>query len=79
MAASAKHVECSAAATQRFGMQWLRTKSVAQALADADEPGRQLKRTLGTFDLIIMGLAVAVGRVFFRWAHALQARLRAPP
>ena len=46
-------------------MQWLRTKSVAQALADADEPGRQLKRTLGTFDLIIMGLAVAVGAGIF--------------
>lgn len=46
-------------------MQWLRTKSVTQALADADEPGRQLKRTLGTFDLIIMGLAVAVGAGIF--------------
>ncbi|WP_455555691.1 amino acid permease [Comamonas sp.] len=46
-------------------MQWLRTKTVAQALADADEPGRQLKRTLGTFDLIIMGLAVAVGAGIF--------------
>lgn len=46
-------------------MQWLRTKSVAQALADADEPGRQLKRTLGTFDLIIMGMAVAVGAGIF--------------
>jgi basic amino acid/polyamine antiporter, APA family len=46
-------------------MQWLRTKTVAQALSDADEPGRQLKRTLGTFDLIIMGLAVAVGAGIF--------------
>lgn len=46
-------------------MQWLRTKTVAQALADADEPGRQLKRTLGTFDLIILGLAVAVGAGIF--------------
>ncbi|MBF6630888.1 MAG: amino acid permease [Comamonas sp.] len=46
-------------------MQWLRTKTVAQALADADEPGRQLKRTLGTFDLIIMGMAVAVGAGIF--------------
>jgi basic amino acid/polyamine antiporter, APA family len=46
-------------------MQWLRTKSVAQALADAHEPGRQLKRTLGTFDLIIMGMAVAVGAGIF--------------
>ncbi|WP_042415209.1 amino acid permease [Comamonas aquatica] len=46
-------------------MQWLRTKTVAQALADADEPGRQLKRTLGTFDLIILGMAVAVGAGIF--------------
>ncbi|HEY4663689.1 MAG TPA: amino acid permease, partial [Comamonas sp.] len=46
-------------------MQWLRTKTVAQALADADEQGRQLKRTLGTFDLIIMGMAVAVGAGIF--------------
>lgn len=50
---------------KRVGMQWLRTKTVAQALADADEPGRQLQRTLGTFDLIILGLAVAVGAGIF--------------
>ena len=46
-------------------MQWLRTKTVAQALADADDPGHQLKRTLGTFDLIILGMAVAVGAGIF--------------
>lgn len=46
-------------------MQWLKTKTVAQALADADEPGRQLKRSLGTFDLMILGLAVAVGAGIF--------------
>ena len=52
-------------AGKRLGMQWLRTKTVEQALADADEPGRQLQRTLGTFDLIILGLAVAVGAGIF--------------
>lgn len=50
---------------QRDSMQWLRTKTVAQALADSHEPGRELKRTLGTFDLIILGLAVAVGAGIF--------------
>jgi APA family basic amino acid/polyamine antiporter len=46
-------------------MQWLRTKTIEQALADSDEPGRQLKRTLGVFDLIVLGVAVAVGAGIF--------------
>ena len=46
-------------------MQWLKTKSLEQAVADADEPGRQLKRSLGPFDLMIMGVAVAVGAGIF--------------
>lgn len=46
-------------------MQWLRTKSIEQAVADADEPGRQLKRSLGAFDLMVLGLAVAVGAGIF--------------
>ena len=46
-------------------MQWLKTKTIEQALADSDEPGRQLQRTLGVFDLMILGLAVAVGAGIF--------------
>ena len=46
-------------------MQWLKTKTIEQALADSDEPGRQLQRTLGVFDLMILGLAVAVGAAIF--------------
>jgi len=46
-------------------MQWLRTKSIEQAIADSDEPGRQLKRSLGVFDLMILGVAVAVGAGIF--------------
>ena len=42
-------------------MQWLKTKTIEQALADSDEPGRQLQRSLGAFDLMILGVAVAVG------------------
>ena len=46
-------------------MQWLKTKTIEQALADSDEPGHQLQRTLGVFDLMILGLAVAVGAGIF--------------
>ena len=46
-------------------MQWLKTKTIEQAMADSDEPGRQLKRTLGAFDLMILGVAVAVGAGIF--------------
>lgn len=46
-------------------MQWLKTKTIEQAMADSDEPGRQLKRTLGIFDLMILGVAVAVGAGIF--------------
>ena len=36
---------------------------IEQALADSDEPGRQLQRSLGAFDLMILGVAVAVGAI----------------
>ena len=44
-------------------MNLLRTKSIEQSIADADEPGRKLKRSLSTWDLMIMGVAVAVGKL----------------
>ena len=46
-------------------MQWLKTKSIEQAMADSDDPGRQLKRSLGVFDLMVLGVAVAVGAGIF--------------
>src|SRR6478609_9150622 len=46
-------------------MNLLRTKSIEQSIADADEPGRKLKRSLSTWDLMIMGVAVAVGAGIF--------------
>lgn len=42
-----------------------RTKSIEQTIADAAEPGRELKRTLTTWDLMILGVAVAVGAGIF--------------
>ncbi|WP_336712179.1 APC family permease [Arthrobacter sp. USHLN218] len=46
-------------------MSLFRTKSIEQSIADTDEPGHQLKRTLSTFDLMILGVAVAVGAGIF--------------
>ncbi len=46
-------------------MQWLKTKTIEQALADSDEPGRQLQRSRGAFDVMILGVAVAVGAGIF--------------
>lgn len=42
-----------------------RTKSIEDSLADSNIEGRSLKRTLGTWDLMIMGVAVAVGAGIF--------------
>src|SRR3954453_16528393 len=46
-------------------MSLFRTKSIEQSMADMVEPGRELKRTLSTFDLMILGVAVAVGAGIF--------------
>ncbi|HEV7167484.1 MAG TPA: amino acid permease [Micrococcaceae bacterium] len=46
-------------------MNLMRTKSIEQSIADAQEPGRTLKRSLSTWDLMIMGIAVAVGAGIF--------------
>ncbi len=42
-----------------------RTKSIEASLADSHLEHRSLKRSLGTFDLMIMGVAVAVGAGIF--------------
>ncbi len=42
-----------------------RTKSIEDSIADSLEKGHSLKRTLGTWDLMIMGVAVAVGAGIF--------------
>jgi APA family basic amino acid/polyamine antiporter len=60
-------------------MQWLKTKTIEQALADSDEPGRQLQRSLGAFDLMILGVAVAVGRRHFLGGRARRAALPGRP
>ncbi|MHA7189321.1 APC family permease [Arthrobacter sp. MDT2-16] len=46
-------------------MDLFRTKSVEQSIQDSDEKGHGLKRSLTTWDLMIMGVAVAVGAGIF--------------
>src|SRR5690606_19737318 len=46
-------------------MSLFRTKSIEQSIADAVEPGHQLKRSLSAWDLMILGVAVAVGAGIF--------------
>ena len=43
----------------------LRTKSIEQSIADTTEPGHRLKRSLSAWDLMILGVAVAVGAGIF--------------
>ena len=42
-------------------MSVMRTKSIEQSIRDTDEPGHQLKRTLGPIDLTVFGKAVSGG------------------
>ncbi|MGD9987191.1 amino acid permease [Pseudonocardia sp.] len=50
-------------ATQRSGV--FRTKSVEQSMKDTDEPDSKLRKDLGTWDLIVFGVAVVVGAGIF--------------
>jgi APA family basic amino acid/polyamine antiporter len=59
-------------------MNLLRTKSIEQSIADADEPGRKLKRSLSTWDLMIMGVAVAVGAGIFSVGAKAAANFSGP-
>ncbi|MGI8579592.1 MAG: amino acid permease [Solirubrobacteraceae bacterium] len=46
-------------------MSVLRTKSVEQSIADTDEPGRRLRRSLGPIDLTVIGVGVIIGTGIF--------------
>ena len=46
-------------------MSVLRTKTIEQSLADADEPEYQLKRSLGALDLVVFGVGVVIGAGIF--------------
>ncbi|MFF2844306.1 amino acid permease [Paenarthrobacter sp. NPDC057981] len=59
-------------------MNIFRTKSIEQSIADSDEPGRKLKRSLSTWDLMIMGVAVAVGAGIFSVGAKAAANFAGP-
>ncbi|WP_146068980.1 amino acid permease, partial [Arthrobacter sp. ZGTC131] len=59
-------------------MSLFRTKPIEDSLADADEPGRRLKRSLTTWDLMIMGVAVAVGAGIFSVGAVAAADFSGP-
>jgi basic amino acid/polyamine antiporter, APA family len=59
-------------------MNILRTKSIEQSIADAEEPGRRLKRSLSAWDLMIMGVAVAVGAGIFSVGAKAAANFAGP-
>jgi APA family basic amino acid/polyamine antiporter len=46
-------------------MNLLRTKSVEQSMRDTEEPGHQLRKHLGSIDLIVFGVGVMVGTGIF--------------
>ncbi|MBV9311107.1 MAG: amino acid permease, partial [Solirubrobacterales bacterium] len=46
-------------------MSVLRTKTVEQSIADTEEPGRQLRRSLGPVQLTLLGIGVIVGTGIF--------------
>ncbi|GAB19926.1 putative amino acid transporter [Gordonia effusa NBRC 100432] len=42
-----------------------RTKSVEQSMADTDEPGHRLRKSLGAWDLTVFGVSVVIGAGIF--------------
>src|SRR5436309_6712744 len=46
-------------------MELFRTKSVEQSIEDTDEPGRRLRRSLGSLQLVTIGIGVIVGTGIF--------------
>ncbi len=59
-------------------MSLFRTKSIEQAIADADEPGHRLRRSLSVWDLMILGVAVAVGAGIFSVGARAAASFAGP-
>ncbi|WP_404312313.1 APC family permease [Agrococcus terreus] len=58
-------------------MDW-RVKSVEASIRDADDAERSLKRSLGTWDLALMGIAVAVGAGIFSVGAQAAANFAGP-
>ena len=58
-------------------MNW-RVKSVEASIADSGDEERSLRRSLGTWDLALMGIAVAVGAGIFSVGAQAAANFAGP-
>ncbi|TQM42716.1 amino acid permease [Pseudonocardia cypriaca] len=56
----------------------MRTKSVEQSIADTDEPDSKLRKDLGTWDLIVFGVAVVIGAGIFTLAASTAGDVAGP-
>jgi APA family basic amino acid/polyamine antiporter len=55
-----------------------RTKSVEQSILDTDEPDTKLRKNLGTWDLIVFGVAVVIGAGIFTLAAKTAGNTTGP-
>src|ERR687894_1579482 len=56
----------------------MRTKSVEQSIRDTDEPDTKLRKDLGTWDLIVFGVAVVIGAGIFPLAASTAGDVAGP-
>src|SRR5918999_4781072 len=56
----------------------MRTKSVEQSIADTDEPDSKLRKDLGTWDLVVFGVAVVIGAGIFTLAASTAGDVAGP-
>jgi basic amino acid/polyamine antiporter, APA family len=55
-----------------------RTKSIEQSVAETDEPDTKLRKSLGTWDLIVFGVAVVIGAGIFTLTARTAGDLSGP-
>ena len=59
-------------------MQLMRRRSIEATLAASDEPERQLRRSLGAWDLVVLGISVVIGAGIFSKAAMVSATQTGP-
>lgn len=59
-------------------MQLMRRRSIEATIASSDEPERHLKRTLGAWDLVVLGISVVIGAGIFSKAAQVSATQTGP-
>src|SRR5262245_66499790 len=59
-------------------MSFMRTKSIAQSMKDADDPEYQLKKRLSALDLTVFGIGVIIGAGIFTLTGAAAQAYAGP-